>query len=56
MFNKKKSEAWGGVIGELISFFGGISARDMQDALDKLSKMNLIKDSSDGIKVIKKCF
>jgi hypothetical protein len=56
MFNKKKSEAWGGVIGELISFFGGISARDMQDALDKLSKMNLIKDSSEGIKRISKCF
>jgi hypothetical protein len=56
MFNKKKSEAWGGVIGELISFFGGISARDMQDALDKLSQKNLIKDSGDGIKIIKKCF
>lgn len=56
MFNKKKAEAWGGFIGSLISFFGGISAQDMQDALDKLSTANLIKDNGEGIKVIKKCF
>ena len=56
MFNKKKKEAWGGVVGKLISFFGGISSTDMQDALDKLSQANLIKDSGEGIKIIKKCF
>ena len=56
MFNKKKVEAWGGVIGDLVSFFGGISSKDMQKALDNLSKANLIKDSGEGIKVIKKCF
>lgn len=56
MFNKKKAEAWGGIIGDLISFFGGISSKDMQKALDNLSEANLIKDSGEGIKVIKKCF
>lgn len=56
MFNKKKHEAWGGVIGTLISFFGGISSEDMQDALDNLSQANLIKDSGEGIKILKKCF
>lgn len=56
MFNKKKTESWGGIPGRLISFFGGISAQDMQEALDKLSKNNLIKDSGEGIKIIKKCF
>lgn len=56
MFNKKKKEAWGGVIGKLISFFGGISSEDMQKALDNLSQANLIKDSGEGIKILKKCF
>lgn len=56
MFNKKKSEAWGGIIGDLISFFGGISAKDMQKALENLSQANLIKDSGEGIKILKKCF
>lgn len=56
MFNKKKAESWGGIIGDLVSFFGGISSKDMQKALDSLSQANLIKDSGEGIKVIKKCF
>ena len=56
MFNKKKAEAWSGVIGDLISFFGAISSKDMQKALDNLSQANLIKDSGEGIKVIKKFF
>lgn len=56
MFNKKKAESWGGIIGDLISFFGGISAKDMQNALDKLSQANLIKDNGEGIKILKKCF
>lgn len=56
MFNKKKAESWGGIIGDLVSFFGGISSKDMQKALDNLSQANLIKDSGEGIKVIKKCF
>ncbi len=56
MFNKRKSEAWSGIIGDLISFFGGISAKDMQAALDNLSAANLIKDSGEGIKILKKCF
>ena len=53
---KKKSEAWGGIIGSIINFFGGISAEDMQKALDNLSQANLIKDSGEGIKILKKCF
>lgn len=56
MFNKKKHEAWGGLIGKLISFFGGISSEDMQKALDNLSTANMIKDSGEGIKILKKCF
>lgn len=56
MFNKKKKEAWDGVIGKLVSFFGGISSEDMQKALDNLSQANLIKDSGEGIKILKKCF
>lgn len=56
MFNKKKSEAWGGIIGSIINFFGGISAEDMQKALDNLSQAKLIKDSGEGIKILKKCF
>lgn len=56
MFNKKKSEAWGGIIGSIINFFGGISAEDMKKALDNLSQANLIKDSGEGIKILKKCF
>ena len=56
MFNKKKAESWGGIIGDLVSFFGGISSKDMQKALDNLSQANLIKDSGEGIKIIKKFF
>lgn len=56
MFNKKKSEAWPWPLDDLIGFFGGISAKDMQKALDKLSQANLIKDSGEGIKILKKCF
>lgn len=56
MFNKKKSEAWPWPLDDLIGFFGGISAKDMQKALDNLSQANLIKDSGEGIKIIKKCF
>lgn len=57
MFNKKKAEAPGGFIGSLLSFlFGTITIGDMQKALDKLSSENLLKDSGDGIKVLKKCF
>jgi len=57
MFNKKKSEAPSGFLawlGDIL--FGTITAKDMQDALDKLSQENLIKDSGEGIKIIKKCF
>ncbi len=57
MFNKKKSEAPSGILAWLADFFfGTITAKDMQEALDKLSQENLIKDSGEGIKVIKKCF
>ncbi|MCM1141538.1 MAG: DUF4423 domain-containing protein [Muribaculum sp.] len=57
MFNKKKSEAPTGLIAWLANFlFGTITAKDMQDAIDKLSQENLIKDSGEGIKIIKKCF
>ena len=30
--------------------------RHIQDALNNLSKANLIKDSGEGIKILKKCF
>lgn len=57
MFNKKKSEeTWPWPLDDIIGFFGGISAKDMQKALDNLSQANLIKDSGEGIKIIKKCF
>lgn len=57
MFNKKKSEAPTGFLAWLANIlFGSITAQDMQYALDKLSQENLIKDSGEGIKIIKKCF
>lgn len=57
MFNKKKSEALDGLLGFLARFFfGTMTARDMQKALDDLSQANLIKDSGEGIKILKKCF
>lgn len=56
LFNKKKSEAPGGIWGTILSFFGGISMQDMQQALDQLSQKDLIKDSGEGIKVLRKCF
>ena len=57
MFNKRKAEAPGGFLGDLASFlFGTITMGDMQNALDKLSSKNLLKDTGEGIKIIKKCF
>lgn len=57
MFNKKKAEAPSGFWGFLAAlFFGSITANDMQEALDKLSRENWIKDYGEGIKVVKKCF
>lgn len=57
MFNKKKAEAPSGLGGWLASFFfGSITAEDMQKALDSLSRENFIKDTDEGINIIKKCF
>ena len=56
MFQKKKLEAWNGIIGNIINFFGGISSQDMQTAIDALSRANLIKDYGEGIKIIRRCF
>lgn len=57
MFNKRKAEAPGGFFGILASLlFGTITVGDMQNALDRLSSENLLKDTGEGIKIIKKCF
>lgn len=57
MFNKKKSEAPSGFLGFLANlFFGSITAGDVQKALDQLSSENLLKDSGEGITILKKCF
>ena len=57
MFNKTKAEAPGGIIGWLFGLiFGTITADEMEDALEQLSKLGLIKDSGDGIEILKSCF
>ena len=57
MFSKTKAEAPGGILGWLLSkIFGTIRAEEMEDALGKLSKLGLIKDSGDGIEILKSCF
>lgn len=37
-------------------FFSNLSLKNMQEILDSLSQANLIKDSGEGIKIIKRCF
>lgn len=57
MFSKTKAEAPGGFLGWLLSkIFGTIRAEEMEDALGKLSKLGLIKDSGEGIEILKSCF
>ena len=57
MFNKTKAEAPEGFFGRLLSIiFGTIRAEEMEDALGKLSKLGRIKDSGDGIEILKSCF
>ena len=57
MFNKMKAEAPGGIWGRIASvIFGTMTKEDLQNALDKLSKNNLIKDNTEGIKTIKKIY
>lgn len=57
MFNKLKAEAPGGLLGRLLAIiFGTITKEDLQKALDKLSKNDLIKDNTEGIKTIKKIY
>lgn len=57
MFNKLKAEAPGGIWGRIASvIFGTMTKEDLQKALDKLSKNNLIKDNTEGIKTIKKIY
>ena len=57
MFNKLKAEAPGGLLGKLLSIiFGTITKNDLQKILDTLSKYDLIKDNTEGIKTIKKIY
>lgn len=57
MFNKLKAEAPGGIFGTILSkIFGTMTKEDLQNALDKLSKNDLIKDNTEGIKTIKKIY
>ena len=57
MFNKLKAEAPGGLLGKILStVFGTMTKEDLQNALDKLSKNDLIKDNTEGIKTIKKIY
>lgn len=57
MFNKLKAEAPGGLLGRLLSIiFGTITKEDLQKILDTLSKNDLIKDNTEGIKTIKKIY
>lgn len=57
MFNKLKAEAPGGLLGKILStVFGTMTKEDLQNALDKLSKNDLIKDNIEGIKTIKKIY
>ena len=57
MFNKLKSETKDGFFARWMQkWFGSISKEDMQNALDGISRENLIKDNEEGIKIIKKCF
>ena len=57
MFNKLKAEAPGGLLGKLLSLvFGTMTKEDLQNALDELSKKDLIKDNTEGIKTIKKIY
>lgn len=57
MFNKIKAEVPGGLLGKIFKiFFGKITKEDMEEALKKLSDKGLIKDSGDGIEILKSCF
>lgn len=57
MFNKLTEESPGGIWGSISSFlFGTITKNDLSKALKGLNDKNLIKDSDDGIKILKKCF
>lgn len=57
MFNKLKAEAPGGLLGRLLSIiFGTITKEDLQKVLNMLSKYDLIKDNTEGIKTIKKIY
>ena len=55
MFNKLKNECTGGIFERLWGvLFGTITLSDMEIALNKLTRANLLKDTGDGIKVIKR--
>ena len=57
MFNKQKNETYGGFIGWLLkSFFGTITMEEMENALIELRMANLIKDSGEGITILKSCY
>lgn len=57
MFNKAEDEAIGGFWGEIFKFlFGTLTKQDLQNVLSQLNKNKYIKDSGDGIKIIKTCF
>lgn len=57
MFNKAEDEAIGGIWGKIFKFlFGSLTKEDLQNVLVQLNNNKMIKDSGDGIKIIKTCF
>ena len=57
MFNKTKAEAFTGFWGWFFGFiFGTIQPEEMENAIGKLTNSGLIKDSGEGIEILKSCY
>lgn len=54
MFNKRRCEF--GFWDFLRAFLGGITMGDIENALQKLESLNLIKNKGEGIRILKSCF
>ncbi len=55
MFNKRYKEF--GFLDHLRAIFGGgVTMDDMQNALQEIKKLNLIKNKGEGIRILKSCF
>lgn len=53
LFNRLMANAHGGILGKVMNFFfGTITKAEMEQALNKLASLDLIKDSGDGIRQI----